>query len=379
MQDPGGKIIQPEPTPEVAPEVPAQPAGEEAIPVLREVAEPDPMEVGGMEFPGSTVTEPEAPSPSEPAAGEELPPAGEEVVEPPEGVVPQEEEEKPVVEEPAKEEELEPKPEGEGEVAVEPVPFDMEKFKEKMTPEELAHYEGMQGSEEKATDLEKRLTDQGRELAAVETAAKEKSDAHVENIEKTRTDYNAAFAHAKQQQGAWVAEANKLDGQALQADQDGNTKDATALRDEAGTARHNSYLNEQKATGLTNWFNTWEMETVVTHTREQVSSFMDKFPEFKVIEGDIDNACNEVGLNPLAVKQSPKQLLKFAQMLLDAKRGSPEALKIITDGSAKLAKQIAIGKRGAGLPSSGTRTETAPTKVPETNDMPTKGRSKNED
>jgi hypothetical protein len=205
----------------------------------------------------------------------------------------------------------------------------------------------------RSTDLEKRLTDQGRKLAAAQKMVEGKADAHQKLLEFNRNDFNQKYAETLADYETWKGTAEQWDEEAKRLTEYGDTAGATQARAMAAEHRKTAYDHHKNAIEMQGNFKSWERSTIFRHASENEEILLENFPEFKAVQAKFEARCQRYQMNPLLIKGNMDLMQAIYSDLLDSERGSKEALTKITEGAQEVANKAAARQKNAGAPKPG--------------------------
>jgi hypothetical protein len=247
-------------------------------------------------------------------------------------------------------EEAKPEEKGEEKPEEEEEPFD----KEKLTPAQRKAWDEMEArvaeKETSRQDLERRLTEQGRILAAAEKVVQEKVDTFKAEIDKAQQEFNQAYAYSKDNEEGWLNQSAELEKQAKDAEENGDNASAQDLRNKAREAKETSYRWEQNSRRMQDHFDKWLGNRKSMHSEDMEDAYLQANPECASVKNVFDDFCRDMGRDPLEVKSDIKSLHRMYPRCLSAERGKPENIEKIRANAEKLALQVAREKKGAAAP-----------------------------
>jgi hypothetical protein len=227
-------------------------------------------------------------------------------------------------------------------------PAEAEQFDpEKLSPAARKEYDRLKAIEtesqkhkDRATDLERKLGEQGRELGAARKLVEEKQKTHAEFMRQNEDNYLLSLQNHQDQAMAY-------EDAARQAREDGNADEEKRFRRLAAQELAASTQESQM-------YNGWRIKQEIDHARAVESVFLENHPEYKEVQNSLDGFCQDLGMNPILVRQNMEQLGKVYKRLLHSERGTDESLQKIREGAQTLALESGSKKKGASGPDSGT-------------------------
>lgn len=240
--------------------------------------------------------------------------------------------------------------------AVEP-PFDPSSLNERQKAEwdrQQTLIEQLQGqiqqSDKHEGDLQRRLTDQGRQLAAAEKAGQEKMASYQSQLQEMTDRFEQMYDQSKEEELRWRARTTEISDELDATRQAGDQARVSSLNGELQQARRNANSWEIAGQRLRDQFDFACRQVMSSHTKEMEETLLEQFPEFKHVQDKLEGYCADVGLNPLEIKGDLNRLQRVYSRLLSSERGSAENIEKMREGISKMANQAAARQKAASAP-----------------------------